>query len=416
MSLIRTSFLNAIAVAVRTCSLFGINKVLAVTVGPTGFVLVGQFYNAIQVITTFASGAINTGIVRYTAEYASERHKQIQFWRTGGTIILLFSLVSSALVIFFRSWLSKYFLRSEEYSSVFVWFGLGLTFFTLNAYLMAILNGLKDIRRYVAANVAGSLISLGLVIFAAWSGGLKGALIALSVYQSVVFIATILLCLRTDWFHWSNFLGNIDGAIARSLFHFTLMVLVSSALGPLSQILVRNRILDTLSTESAGYWEALWKFSTAYLMFLTSTISVYYLPRLSEIRGNVELKQEVFKTAKLVTSTVAGTAVVIYFLRHFIVKILFSEAFLPVTEYFTWQLVGDVIKISSWIFSYVFIARSFTFLFILSELLFNISFVSLVYLFVPRFGIQGATVSYAVSYCTYFIFTLLALRSKEILK
>ena len=60
MSLVRTSLLNAIAVGIRMLAMLGLNKILAVLVGPAGYALFGQFQNAVTVINTFASGAINT--------------------------------------------------------------------------------------------------------------------------------------------------------------------------------------------------------------------------------------------------------------------------------------------------------------------------------------------------------------------
>ena len=67
MTLIRTSLLNGIAVVIKMLTLLSINKVLAIYVGPVGYAALGQFQNAVQMITTFASGAINTGVTKYTA-------------------------------------------------------------------------------------------------------------------------------------------------------------------------------------------------------------------------------------------------------------------------------------------------------------------------------------------------------------
>lgn len=69
MALIKTSLLNAIAVVIKMITMLGINKILAVYVGPAGYAALGQFQNAVQMIATFGSGAINTGVTKYTAEH-----------------------------------------------------------------------------------------------------------------------------------------------------------------------------------------------------------------------------------------------------------------------------------------------------------------------------------------------------------
>ena len=45
MSLVKTSFLSLIATSVKVLSLLVINKVVAVTIGPSGIALIGQFQN-----------------------------------------------------------------------------------------------------------------------------------------------------------------------------------------------------------------------------------------------------------------------------------------------------------------------------------------------------------------------------------
>lgn len=86
MTLIKTSLLNGIAVLFKMLTLLGLNKILAIYVGPAGYAVLGQFQNAVQMITTLASGAINTGVTKYTAEYHGEEEKQHTVWRTAGTI------------------------------------------------------------------------------------------------------------------------------------------------------------------------------------------------------------------------------------------------------------------------------------------------------------------------------------------
>ncbi|MGE4416327.1 MAG: O-antigen translocase, partial [Marinobacterium sp.] len=81
MTLIKTSLLNGIAVVIKMLTLLGLNKILAIYVGPAGYAALGQFQNAVQMITTLASGAINTGVTKYTAEYHEDEAKQHAVWR-----------------------------------------------------------------------------------------------------------------------------------------------------------------------------------------------------------------------------------------------------------------------------------------------------------------------------------------------
>ena len=92
MNLLKTSALNGIAVLIKTATMFILNKVLAVYVGPSGYAVIGQFQNFIQIVTSFAGGAINTAVVKYTAEYYEDEQKQKSIWRTAGSLVLLLSI------------------------------------------------------------------------------------------------------------------------------------------------------------------------------------------------------------------------------------------------------------------------------------------------------------------------------------
>ena len=192
MTLIKTSLLSAIAVVVKMITMLGINKVLAIYVGPAGYAAIGQFQNAVQMITTFASGAINTGVTRYTAEYDGDEGKQRLVWKTAGTIALVGSIFTASLIIIFNQKLSVLILNDIKYGGVFIWFAVTLCFFTLNSLLIAVLNGKKEIGLYVAANISGSLFALIVTVFMSIQFGLYGALVALAVYQSLSFFVTFL--------------------------------------------------------------------------------------------------------------------------------------------------------------------------------------------------------------------------------
>lgn len=110
-------------------TMLGLNKILAIYVGPAGYAAIGNFQNAIQMITTFGSGAINTGVVKYTAEYHDNEEKQRQVWRTAGTISVLGSVITGIGVAIFSKQIAHWFLQDESYSSVFVWFSVTLIFY-----------------------------------------------------------------------------------------------------------------------------------------------------------------------------------------------------------------------------------------------------------------------------------------------
>lgn len=403
MTLIKTSLFNGIAVIIKMFTLLGINKILAIYVGPAGYAALGQFQNAVQMITTFASGAINTGVTKYTAEYYDDEARQRKVWRTAGTIALVGSLVTAVIIAILNKPLAGWFLKEESYGGVFLWFAATLALFTFNTLLLAILNGKKEIARYVLANIAGSIFALLVTTIMAIQFGLYGALVALAVYQSLTFFVTLLLSYKAPWFKISYLLGGIDKQTAINLAKYTAMALTSAACVPISHILVRNHLGETFGWEAAGYWEAMWRLSAAYLMLVTTTLSVYYLPRLSELNEPSEIKKEIIQGYKIILPVAAVSGLIIYLLRDFIISVLFTQEFVPMRDLFAWQMLGDTLKIGSWILAYLMLGKTMLKLFVSTEIIFSSSFIVLTWFFSELVGFKGVVIAHAINYAIYWM-------------
>lgn len=403
MTLIKTSLLNGIAVVIKMLTMLGLNKILAIYVGPAGYAAIGNFQNAAQMITTFASGAINTGVVKYTAEYHDDEEKQRQVWRTAGTIAVLGSVITGIGVAVFSKQIAQWFLQDESYNTVFIWFSVTLVFFIFNTLLLAILNGKKEIHRYIIANIAGSLFALAVTSVLAVQFGLHGALTALAIHPSFAFIITLYLCYKADWFKFSYLFGRLDKQVVLNLSKYTAMALTSAACVPVSHILIRTHLADTLGMDAAGYWEAMWRLSGAYLMLVTTTLSLYYLPKLSELKDPKEIKAEILQGYKIILPVAAACGLVIYLLRDFIIGVLFTSDFIPMRDLFAWQMVGDTLKIGSWILAYLMLGKAMMKLFIASEIVFAAGFYGWTYFLTGMYGLEGVTIAHAINYAIYWV-------------
>jgi len=182
------------------------------------------------------------------------------------------------------------------------------------------------------------------------------------------------------------------------------MAITSAATVPVSHLIIRNYIGDNLSWEAAGYWQAIWYISTMYLMVVTTTLSLYYLPRISEITDKVELHKQVRQGYKIIMPIVIVMSIAVFLLKDLIIWLLFTEEFSTMRELFLWQLVGGVIKLSCFLIGYVLIGKALIRIFIFKEIFIAAIFVVLSVLFIDLFGLIGVTFSYIFSYViNYFI-------------
>lgn len=404
MSLIKTSLLNSIAVAIKVASALVLNKILAIYVGPAGYAIIGQYQNAVSIVVSLAGGVVGTGVTKATAEHFDNEAKQHAIWRTAIRASLVASIITGILLVLLSNDLSQWVLHQPDMSSVFVWLALTLPAMAANNLLLSIINGKKEVAIFVASNILGSILTIIVTSFLAIKFGLYGTLVAFAINPAIVLLATTTIVARRDWFKIQFLWGKINRPALLELSGFAIMGLTSALTVPLSYMFIRDHIAARIGITAAGYWQASWKISEIYLMLITTTLSAYYLPRLSEIRNASDLKKEIIKVYRFVMPVVLIGAATIFLLRDFIIKTLFTPDFLPMRELFPWQLAGDTIKIGSWILAYIMIGRSMVKYYLSSEVIFSVALIILSQLMINYFGLIGANIAYAINYLIYWMF------------
>jgi PST family polysaccharide transporter len=403
VNLVSTSFFSALAVLTKLATSLFLNKVLAVYVGPAGYGVIGQLQSLITLVTTFASGAVNTGVTKYTAEFAKSPARQRALWTTAATMGLIGAAVLAGLLLLARDPLSRWLLDGPQHSAVLIWLAFALPLLVLNGLMLAIMNGRKAVRALVAANIVGSLISACVAGSLVMFGGLSGALIALAISQAIACGFTAWLFQRACSVRWRELLGRLDLTIAKLLGGFALMAGTSAIVSPLSQMIIRDRFAAHLGWDTTGLWQALGKVSETHLLLLTSTLSVYFLPRFSEIQDGAELRREVFKGYFFVLPVVLTSAAGLYLFRHQLVLTLLSEQFMPLTDVLGIQLIGDVFKIGSWVMAFTMVSHAQTRVFVVTEIAFASFLVLTTLTLGERFGLRGAASAYALTYALYWL-------------
>jgi PST family polysaccharide transporter len=184
---------------------------------------------------------------------------------------------------------------------------------------------------------------------------------------------------------------------------FIPMAVTSAVMMPLLQVLVRDMLAEQAGMASVGLVQGIWRLSDIYLGIITSTLSMYYLPRFAEIKGTRELRGEFIRALAIIVPLVAVFSGAIYLLRDFIIQVVFTEKFLPMSALFGWMMVGNVLKMTSWIFGYLIVSRGSPFMVIATELIFFCSFLVLAHQLVPPLGAVGLVIAYATSYAIHLI-------------
>jgi PST family polysaccharide transporter len=405
LDIVKVFSFTSVSTLVKMIAGFISVKVVAVIIGPSGVALVGQLNNFSAIIMAIATGGITSGITKYIAQYKDDSEVIKGYIGTAVKATLFFSIICGLFLVFGSAKLSEKILLDVKYSFVFIVFGITLVFYACNTLLLAIINGYKQFNLYVKISIASSFVGLILSLLLVIPFGVNGALINAVTSQSLVFIIAFILakktnmvCLSKDYI-WNKF----DKNKAIRYFRFALMTLVSAFTVPVSQLIIRGYLISHFSLQEAGWWEGINRLSGMYLMIITSSFGVYYLPKLSELTNGSDIKREIKNAYKVIIPCLLAGLSCVYFGRFLIIKVLFSEEFYEMAGLFFWQLIGDFLKISSWLIAYLMHAKAMAKYYIITEVVFSLLYIIMAFFLVDIFGLIGVVMGYAVNYLIYFV-------------
>ena len=404
--LVKVSSRTGIATAVKIAANFLISKILAIFVGPQGLALMGQLSNVGSIIQSLGTGGIGVGVTKYVAEHSDNAEEQHKIINTSLKITFICSAICTAAVIIFYRQLGKSFFHTDKYNSILLLLGMTLILFSFNTVVTAIINGLRNFKLYVIINIATSIITLLATFTFVYYMGVYGALLSFILAPALVFFITWFLVRKQEWVNYSFLSFPFDKATLKLLGKFSLMAINSAVIVAVSQIAIRNLLIKNTSLDVAGIWDGMNRVSSAYLLLLTTSIQVYYLPTLSYIKDRKLLWKEIIKTEKIILPLTFLMLVILFFCKGIIVNILFTKEFYLMKDIFIYQLIGDMIKVCSWIIAYTMYAKAMTKQLIVSDTLFTVCYVAISYLMmtVPGLGIRAVYYGYIINNLLYLFF------------
>ena len=198
----------------------------------------------------------------------------------------------------------------------------------------------------------------------------------------------------------------------KKLSSFSIMAIVGPVCLIISSFIVRDYLYDKFGADYAGSWEAMWRISAIYLLFLITTFKFYLIPTFSKL-NDIELKKEVFKIWKIVVPIIIFITTAVYFSKNIIINLLLSNEFILINSIIFFHLIGDIIKINCWVLGNIMISKAKTKSFVFFQIEWSLLFVTLSYVFIEKYGFVGVSISYFVTYIIHF--SLLNIYFKKLL-
>lgn len=398
----KVTFLSTISSGLKIATSFIISKIISIYIGPVGFAISGQMNNILSILHAFGSAGVNVGLVKYVSEHENDELQKAKFIQATFWLMVIFTFISSIGLIVFSPYISTIITKSADYYLFVILLGLAMFFYNTGQIFLAIFNGLKLFKSFILINILISIFSLIISVgFIFWLG-LNGVILSIIVNLFLYFIVIIPFLRKAKWFNLNNILPKYNSLEVRKLLSFSLMFLFSASVIPIVQIFLRSHIITNLSLNDAGFWEALNRISQIPVLILTTAFSTYYLPSLAQLKSKELIRTEIVKTVRIISIISALVLFTIYVLREFIIILVFNESFLQLSDLLPWQLIGDFLRMLSFVFAYVLLAKAQTKYFIIAEVIYGLFFYVFSVIFINHFGLIGITYSYFLSYLIYF--------------
>ena len=336
-------------------------KIIAVTVGPEGVGLLSLFRQTVNVFTQIGTFGSQTGIVHGLASRDKQLHTQ--FLASVVVLLLIGSIIGVILFLYLTPFLFSYLRHTNnDWITIAPWLIVPLLLNVLLVFFQGILNGRKQIGKLAITRVvqalalavvawpvselAASGYPVALIFFLAM-GALGGVLYSgYNVYQSGALQGLAQGLFKKDKLKDIVPLLKFSGTVFFSLFYIAVVVLA-----------MRMMVADFKGLEYAGYFDASWVICTTYLMFFTTSVVTYYFPAMTELNSEDERYKLLSFAATIITITCVPLVVFLIEFKPLVIRLLYSEKFLPAIELLRWMLIGGFFNISSSVLGNLLLAK-----------------------------------------------------------
>ena len=401
--LLKVDSLNSVSVIVKIIAGFLTSKFMAIFIGAEGMALVGNLRNFVGSVQSISILGLYKGVVKYIAQHKRDRTQLSRVLSTVFYLGFISTFVLSFLIYYNAEYVNDTVFKAyNNYTYIIKILALALPFYALNMLAFAIMNGFSKYKYLIVFNIFGQILGAVITILLIWKDRIDGALIAVAIAESIIFLITLVGIINRQNLTPLIKASKFSVKLAKKLSTYSGMAIFSAIILPIITLFIRNYIIDNVGIEDAGYWEAMNRISKYYLMFVSTLLSLYILPRFSEIDNIKDFRKEVFNFYKTIIPIFGIGLILIYFLRHFIVLIVLTDEFQPVEDLFFWQLLGDFVKVLSIVIAYQFLAKRMFWHYIITEAFSVVTLYFTSQYLIDEFGVVGANMAHFATYFLYY--------------
>ncbi len=390
------------------------SKFVAVLLGPAGVGIMGLYQSGLQLIQQLSSMGLSQSAVRDVSEANGSNDIQ----RVAKTVTVVRKLVwvtgifGLVLVACFSPLLSKTSFGNYDYTIPFIILSVTLLLDQLSAGQRVVLQGLRRLKDLAKCSAFGVTFGLITSVPLYYWLGIEGIVPTL--------ILNSLCSLLLSRFYSRKIKVEKVKVTPKQTFEQGKLMLVMGVSMSISGILstivayaIRGYIQANGGVEQVGLYQAGFVIMTTYVGMVMNAIATDYYPRLAAInKDNQKCGEAVSQQGEIGVMILAPMLTLCLVFMPFVLKILYSDKFFAANEYISWACLGMMLRLASWVISFLFVAKAESKLFMLNELSANIYYLAFSLIGYKILGLTGLGIAFAVQYFVYFIQCYLIARKR----
>ena len=378
--------------------------------GTSGMALMGSFRNFALMLKSVATLGISNSIVKLFVENKEDKRELSVIYSTFFWIFLFISTALTLFVLLFASPISTFLFYTNSYTTPIRFFGLLLPLMVINSFWLAIYNGLEKFKRIMLIQIISNVLVFGLTALLIWKKNIFGGLLSVAFGEVLMVLVTFIFVSRqADYFKF-----DLQKLISKKYFNtikkFSVMALLTAIIAPLTLLFIRNMIVEKYAIQEAGIWDAVNRLSSFYMIFFSSGLSLYYMPKLASIHTESEFKAELKSYFKVFVPLFLVMLIVIYIAKGIILKLAFTPDFSKVESVLIWQLLGDFFRIMTLAFGFQILVKTMMKRYFLVEIVFNSMYFLLSFYLIKENATEGVLQAYFYTNVFCFLLVLFLFR------
>ena len=388
-------------------------KAAALLVGASGVGLIGLFNNLVLTASTFGGLGISSAATRQIAAERSmagdEGEALARHALARATLVL--AVITAVLMWAFSKPIAEIAIGEANYSEAVGWLSIGAGLTIVAGSQTALFAGLRRMNAIARTSIFAGLLATVLGVAALWQFGSRALIpFVLALPLASVFVGTWLVArlpsanaarpsFQQIWSQWRQLVG-LGSAI-----------MLAQLLGNGAQLAARGLIGQRLGLAELGLFQAAWTVSMTYLGLVLQAMSVDFYPRLSEAIGDRSNAARIVNEQTEVALLLAGPLIVAAIgLAPWALHLLYAEEFRGAADLLRLQMLGDVLKVSSWPLGFALLAARRNFAYLAVEITGWLVFGGTIWLLLPAMGLEAAGAAFVLMYAVYAPVTLIAVR------